>query len=115
MTNIDKRPWGEYEVLLDENNVKVKKITVQPGGRLSYQYHNKRSEVWTIIEGTGLLTKDGATEIISPGNILTIPQGCKHRIENTGSQFITFIEVQMGSYFGEDDIIRIEDDYGRTN
>lgn len=115
MHQIDHRPWGKYEILLDADNVKVKRITVDPGGKLSYQYHHKRSETWILIEGTGHFTLNDNVQICTVGDVLQIPQGAKHRIENTGEQPIIFIEVQRGTYFGEDDIVRIEDSYGRAN
>lgn len=107
------RPWGEYHILYDDVNCKVKKIVVNPGGKLSYQYHFKRNEVWTITEGTGIFTLDGVNTICGPGDTLVIPTLAKHMIENTGAEPLVFIEVQRGSYFGEDDIVRISDVYGR--
>lgn len=109
----DKRPWGEYWVLEDAPTHKVKRIKVNPGGRLSYQYHHKRSEVWTIIQGVGRITLNGEVRDYHSGETIFIPQGDKHRIENPGTEPCVFIEVQHGSYFGEDDIVRIEDDYNR--
>lgn len=110
----DIRPWGEYWVLQDEKTHKVKKIMVKPGGRLSYQYHFKRSEVWTIVEGIAHITLDGTVKEYCVGDVAQIPQGMKHRIENRMNEPVFFIEVQYGSYFGEDDIVRIEDDYNRS-
>ena len=114
----EDRPWGNYEVLLDSDNCKVKRITVYPDGKLSYQYHHHRSEVWTVISGKGILTLEGKRSPVNPGQVIKIEAYQKHRIENTGSNIsedLVFIEVQTGSYFGEDDIIRIEDDYGRSS
>ena len=109
------RPWGEYFVLEDTETHKVKRIVVKPKGRLSYQYHQKRSEVWTIVSGVGRLTLDGEINDYNPGEVIKISQGVKHRIENPSSEKeCVFVEVQLGSYFGEDDIIRIEDDYNRS-
>lgn len=109
----DTRPWGRYEVLLEEETYKVKRIIVKPKQRLSLQYHNKRSEVWIIVQGTALVTC-GDKEIKSiKGEYISIPRQTKHRIENIGSDEVIFIEVQNGSYLGEDDIVRIEDDYNR--
>ena len=108
------RPWGRCFVLHDEVNYKLKRIEVNPGGRLSYQYHHKRSEAWTIVEGVGLITLDGDIKEYSKGETVLIPQGVKHRIENKGQEKVVFIEVQTGIYFGEDDIVRIEDDYNRA-
>ena len=107
------RPWGKYEILHEEKNCKVKKITVKPGGRLSYQYHYKRSEVWTVVAGTATMTLDDVVTSHIYGQTILIPQGTKHRVENKGQDDLIFIEVQHGSYFGEDDIVRIEDDYNR--
>ena len=108
-----ERPWGRYFVLHDEPNYKLKRIEVDPGRRLSYQYHHKRSEAWTIVEGIGRITLDGEIKDYKKGETILIPQGVKHRVENNGIKKLIFIEVQTGSYFGEDDIIRIEDDYNR--
>lgn len=109
------RPWGQYEILHEEDIVKVKKITVAPGQRLSYQYHEKRREVWTVTEGQLTLVLDGEEIILNPGMSHTIYTGDKHRAWNKTDKDVTFIEVQTGTYFGEDDIIRIEDDYGRQD
>jgi len=109
----NKRPWGEFYVLHDEPNYKLKRIEVFPGHRLSYQYHSHRSESWTIIQGEGTLTLDDKSIKMSIGQNVSIPVKAKHRIKNTGSENLVFIEVQTGSYFGEDDIVRIKDDYKR--
>jgi len=110
----DIRPWGEYFVLEDNESHKVKRIVVKPHGRLSYQYHHKRSEVWTIVSGIAKITLDGEVKNYNPGEVIKIAQGVKHRIENPSTnENCVFVEVQMGSYFGEDDIVRIEDDYNR--
>jgi len=110
----EERPWGRFFVLHDEPTYKLKRIEVDTGGRLSYQYHYKRSEVWTVVEGTGTITLDGVAKEYSAGETIIIPQGTKHRIENKGIQKVVFIEVQTGIYFGEDDIVRLEDDYNRA-
>lgn len=110
----DIRPWGEYYVLEDSPTHKVKRIEVKPGGRLSYQYHHHRSEVWTIVTGEALITLDDDEKTYKPGEVVQIPLGTKHRIQNPGEDDLTFIEVQLGTYFGEDDIVRIEDDYDRN-
>ena len=109
----EERPWGRYYVLHDESSYKLKRIEVDPGGRLSYQYHYRRSEVWTIVEGVGTITLDDKVTDFKPGETVLIPQGVKHRVENKTNDIVVFIEVQTGSYFGEDDIVRIEDDYNR--
>ena len=110
----EQRPWGRFYVLHDETSYKLKRIEVDAGGRLSYQYHLKRSEAWTIVEGTGTITLDGVLKEYNSGETILIPQGVKHRIENKGTKKVVFIEVQTGTYFGEDDIVRIEDDYNRA-
>ena len=109
----EERPWGRFFVLHDEPSYKLKRIEVDPGGRLSYQYHHKRSEAWTIVEGVGTITINGEIHDYFKGDTVLIPKGAKHRIENKSSEKVVFIEVQTGSYFGEDDIVRIEDDYNR--
>ena len=109
----EERPWGRFFVLHDEPKYKLKRNEVNPGERLSYQYHLKRSETWIIVEGVGTITLDGEVKDYHSGQTILIPQGTKHRIENKGLKKVVFIEVQTGSYFGEDDIIRIEDDYNR--
>ena len=107
------RPWGEYEILLDEWNVKVKRIRVKPGQRLSYQYHNERREEWIVVKGNLTIILDDDKVFRYPGESIHIPLGAKHRALNETSEDVIFIEVQTGRYFGEDDIVRIEDDYNR--
>ena len=109
----EKRPWGEFENLLDAEYCKVKRITVSPNQRLSYQYHHKRSEVWTMVKGTGYITINDKSWDIETGQTVEIPCQAKHRIENKTDKDLIFIEVQHGTYFGEDDIVRIQDDYNR--
>lgn len=111
--DIDDRPWGSFFIIKEDSSYKIKKIEIKPGHRLSYQYHNKRSEVWVIIQGKGLITLDGRVNKYNKGDTILIPKGMKHRIENQGNDKTIFIEVQTGSYFGEDDIVRLEDDYNR--
>jgi mannose-6-phosphate isomerase len=113
MLEKSERPWGRYEVLQEGATYKVKSIHVLPGKRLSYQRHQKRSEHWYVTDGAGEVTLDGKVIKVSRGSIITVPQGCAHRMSNTGVSELIFIEVQTGSYFGEDDIERIEDDFGR--
>jgi mannose-6-phosphate isomerase len=110
----DQRPWGSYTVLDDEPTFKVKRIEVLPGKRLSYQRHARRSEHWFIVHGTALVTLDGERRSVSAGEAVDIPVGTDHRIENASDGVVTFVEVQHGDYFGEDDIVRLEDDYGRS-
>jgi mannose-6-phosphate isomerase len=113
MLEKSERPWGRYEVLQEGATYKVKSIHVNPGKRLSYQRHQKRSEHWYVTDGNGEVTLDGKVQVVSRGSIIEIPQGMLHRISNTGDRELIFIEVQTGSYFGEDDIERVEDDFGR--
>ena len=93
---------------------KVKKITVNPGHRLSYQTHKYREEFWTIVQGKATITLEGVITEYESGGMIHIPIGAAHRIANSCEESVIFIEVQRGSYFGEDDIIRLEDDYGRS-
>ncbi|KIA84207.1 mannose-6-phosphate isomerase [Kaistella solincola] len=107
------RPWGKYFVLADEPHYKLKRIEVQPGHRLSYQFHHKRQEQWTIIEGNATVILNDEEISLSYGESIFIPQGAKHRIMNQTNNLVVFIEVQTGTYFGEDDIVRLQDDYER--
>ena len=108
------RPWGMYRVLSEAADHKVKRILVQPGKRLSLQRHRRRSEHWHVVRGEAVVTRDGERIALSAGESVDIPQGAAHRIENRGTAELVFIEVQRGSYFGEDDIERLEDDFGRA-
>jgi mannose-6-phosphate isomerase len=110
----DHRPWGSYTVLADDGTHKVKRIEVLPGKRLSYQRHARRSEHWFIVRGTALVTLDGVQTEYPAGSSVDIPVGTDHRIQNATDTDVVFIEVQHGEYFGEDDIVRLEDDYGRA-
>lgn len=110
-----ERPWGTYTVLSDDApDHKVKRIVVNPGKRLSLQLHAKRAEHWLIVAGTAQVTVDGTMTELTPGQAIDIPTGAAHRIANEGADDVVFIEVQRGTYFGEDDIVRIEDDFGRA-
>lgn len=106
-------PWGRWEVLLDEPSYKVKRITVNSGHRLSYQKHFKRKEHWFLVQGAAIVTLNGQQVSVKAGEHIDIDYEVAHRIANQGTEPVVFIEVQQGSYFGEDDIIRLEDDYGR--
>ena len=108
------RPWGTYEVLLDDENCKVKKITVHPGESPSYQYHHKRAEDWIVISGEGEVCLNDNVFSVKEGNSIHVPIMSKHTIKNSGNEDLVFIEVQTGTYFGEDDIVRLEDKYGRA-
>lgn len=110
----DRRPWGSYTVLEEGRNFKVKRIEVLPGKRLSYQKHSQRAEHWFVIEGTAKVTLDNRDVMIAAGEAIDIPVGSAHRVENPGQEDLIFIEVQRGNYLGEDDIVRLEDDFGRT-
>lgn len=114
MLEVGERPWGKYFVLQDEPNFKLKRIEVLPNQRLSYQYHHHRQEFWTIVEGEAVVVLDGEENFLLYGQSIFIPQGAKHRIENRSDKVLVFVEVQTGTYFGEDDIVRIEDDYERN-
>ena len=111
----DVRPWGSYTVLDDRPTFKVKRIEVAPGRRLSYQRHARRSEHWFIVAGVAVVTLDGERHEVAAGQAVDIPVGTDHRIENVGDAPVVFVEVQHGEYFGEDDIVRLEDDYGRSD
>jgi mannose-6-phosphate isomerase len=110
----DERPWGRYIVLDDEPGHKVKRIVVRPGQRLSYQRHERRAEHWFVVAGQGVVVLDGAEQPVKAGVAIDVPRGTAHRIRNTGPDDLVFVEVQHGDYFGEDDIVRLDDDYGRV-
>jgi mannose-6-phosphate isomerase len=110
----DHRPWGYYTVLSDEPDHKVKRIVVYPEKRLSLQRHKHRAEHWVIVKGEALVTLDAENFRLTKGMSIDIPVNTAHRIKNTGSEDLAFIEIQQGSYFGEDDIERLEDDFGRA-
>ena len=106
-------PWGKWEILLDSSKCKVKRITISPGQAPSYQYHHKREEHWIIITGTGEALLDDIRTGVSPNQTIFVPKLQKHQLRNTGKEPLVFIEIQTGEYFGEDDIVRLKDDYGR--
>ena len=110
----EERPWGCFFVLHDEPKYKLKRTEVNPGGRLSYQYHHKRSEAWSIVKATGTITLDGEAKEYKVGQTILIPQGIKHRIENKGTKKVVFIEVKTGTYFEEEDFVRMENEYNRV-
>ncbi len=108
-------PWGTWTVLDDKDDFKVKKIIIKPQQRLSYQRHLKRQENWFIVKGKAEVTLNDDTKFLSEGDFIYIPFAAKHRIANSStSEDLVFIEIQRGSYFGEDDIERFADDYGRN-
>lgn len=111
----ETRQWGMFENLLDTSYCKVKEIKISPSQAPSYQYHHRREEFWIITQGTGMVTLDDVVSDVKVGDVVHVKVGCKHRIRNIGKEDLTFIEVQLGEYFGEDDIIRLKDDYGRVS
>jgi mannose-6-phosphate isomerase len=111
----DRRPWGTFTVLDEADNFKVKRIEVLPGKRLSYQKHAQRAEHWFVVQGTAKVTLDDREIKVSAGEAIDIPVGSAHRVENPGEELLVFIEVQRGAYLGEDDIVRLQDDFGRTS
>ncbi len=108
-----KRPWGTFTVLEEGSTHKVKRIVVDPGQKLSLQMHRQRGEHWVVVNGEGIVTIGEEKIAVEPDHRIHIPVETKHRAENTGSEPLVFIEVQFGTYLGEDDIVRFEDDYGR--
>jgi mannose-1-phosphate guanylyltransferase / mannose-6-phosphate isomerase len=108
------RPWGFYESLIKGDRFQVKRIVVSPGGRLSLQSHFHRAEHWVVVNGTARVTRDQETLILRENESIYLPLGCVHRLENPGLIPLALIEVQSGAYLGEDDIVRVEDSYGRT-
>jgi mannose-6-phosphate isomerase len=109
----EERPWGSWHVIDVSHGYKIKRIHVNPGCRLSYQTHEHRSEHWVVVFGIATCTIDGAVTVAHPGESVDVPQGAKHRLANEHEQELVVVEVQRGAYTGEDDICRIEDDYGR--
>ena len=114
MSSSENRPWGSWHVLDEGEGFKVKRIVVDPGCRLSLQRHERRAEHWVVVAGTATCTVGDHTVILEPGEATDIAVGQAHRIANQGESTLVIIEVQRGSYTGEDDIVRLEDDYGRT-
>ncbi len=110
----DERPWGRWEVLATGEGHVVKRITVTPGKRLSLQRHVHRSEHWVVVAGQGLAISGETTISIAVDQALWIPLGAVHRIENTGTEDLVLIEVQLGAHLAEDDIERLHDDAGRV-
>ena len=108
------RPWGFYESLITGERFQVKRIVVSPGGKLSLQSHFHRAEHWVVVNGTARVTRNQETVILRENESTYLPLGCVHRLENPGMIPLTVIEVQSGAYLGEDDIVRVEDTYGRA-
>ncbi len=111
----DERPWGSFTVLDDGVDFKVKRIEVLPGKRLSYQRHSRRAEHWFVVRGTAKVTLNGNEILVQAGEAIDIAVETAHRVENPDrSETLIFIETQTGDYFGEDDIVRLDDDFGRS-
>ncbi|WP_376098585.1 mannose-1-phosphate guanylyltransferase/mannose-6-phosphate isomerase [Roseomonas sp. CCTCC AB2023176] len=108
------RPWGHYEGLILGDRFQVKKIQVRPGGKLSLQKHFHRAEHWVVVNGTAIIERDAERLLVRENESVYLPLGCVHRLENPGMIPLNLIEVQVGSYLGEDDIVRLEDTYGRA-
>ena len=108
------RPWGYYQSVDDGSRYQVKRIVVQPGGRLSLQKHFHRAEHWIVVRGTAEVTLDADIRLVHENESIFLPIGCVHRLANPGKIALELIEVQTGSYLGEDDIVRIEDVYNRN-
>ncbi|MCS7311589.1 MAG: phosphomannose isomerase type II C-terminal cupin domain [Acidobacteria bacterium] len=109
----DERPWGTWELLGMGPDYKVKRLVVRPGHRLSLQYHHYRSEHWVVVQGEALVQRDGETLYLKPDEGCYIPARVAHRVTNPGAEPLVIVEVQFG-HCREDDIVRIEDDYGRA-
>ena len=109
-----EKPWGSYTNLMDEQYTKVKKILIKPGQAPSYQYHFKRSELWIIVKGIAEVKIDDNVTSHIVGDIITIPKEAKHQVTNIGETDLVYVEIQLGEYFGGDDIVRLEDKYGRV-
>ena len=109
----DQRPWGSFTVLDEDEDYKIKRIEVFPTKRLSYQKHAHRSEHWFVVRGIAKVTLNGKEILVKKGEDVDIPVGTAHRVENPAEELLVFIETQTGDYFGEDDIVRFEDDFGR--
>lgn len=110
----DSRPWGDWRVLDEGDGFKVKRITVKPHARLSYQTHEHRGEHWVVARGRATCVIDGETVIAESGECIDIGIGVPHRIGNAEDTELVIIEVMRGTYLGEDDIVRLEDDFGRA-
>lgn len=109
------RPWGIYKTTVLQDAFQSKVLQVKPNGMLSLQYHNHREEYWTVASGTGIAQVGESRFILNPGSSVVIPRGCMHRLVNTSdTDYLVVSEVQVGDYFGEDDIVRVEDIYGRV-
>ena len=108
------RPWGYYQSIHAGDRFQVKRITVNPGAKLSLQKHFHRAEHWVVVNGTAIVTRDDEEILLRENESIFVPLGCMHRLENPGKVPLNLIEVQSGPYLGEDDIVRIEDVYHRV-
>ena len=108
-----RTPWGKWHVLTTGKGFQVKRLEVNPGHRFSLQFHERRSEHWVVVSGTGTVTLGERALQVRPGRSLFIPRKAKHRLQNIGRAPLVVIEVQRGTYLGEDDIVRLQDDYRR--
>ncbi len=111
---VEQRPWGQFKILYETLTFKVKELLIKPGQRFSYQTHHKRGEHWLIVQGEAVVTRDDEEMYLTVGESVDLPVGTKHRLGNRGSVNLICIEVQTGTYFGEDDIVRLSDDYKRV-
>jgi mannose-6-phosphate isomerase-like protein (cupin superfamily) len=109
----DQRPWGGYRILLEEAGFKVKRIEVNPQLRFSLQKHGRRAEKWIVVSGEGTVTLGEREISVKRGSVIEVAIGQTHRMHNTGKEPLVFIEVQLGDYLGEDDIVRLADDFSR--
>ena len=114
MSHREERPWGWFEILFEDTNLKIKRIMVKPGKRLSLQSHQQRAENWVVVQGQARFTLDEKTVDLKKRQSVFIPEKARHRMENPGREELVFIEVQTGTYLGEDDITRFQDDFGRS-
>lgn len=110
----DERPWGRYFSVDRGDGYQVKRIEVLAGKRLSYQTHAHRAEHWFVVQGEGVVTLEGVDMRLTPGEAIDIPLGAAHRMANPAADLLVFVEVQRGDYLGEDDIVRLSDDFGRA-
>lgn len=112
--NFEQRPWGNFTILDEGESFKVKRIEVLPNKRLSYQRHSRRAEHWFVVRGIAKVTLNDKEILVKSNEAVDIPLGAKHRVENSEQDLLVFIEIQTGDYFGEDDIERFDDDFGRS-
>jgi mannose-1-phosphate guanylyltransferase len=110
----ENRPWGNFRILLKDANIQVKRLEINPGLQFSLQKHLKRTERWIVAQGQGLAIVGKTQMTVAPGSFVEIPCGEIHRMKNTGKEPLVIIEVQFGDYLGEDDIVRLQDDFNRT-